>query len=168
MTREEFNNYVRHMSRTLYGFAFRILRNQEEAEDAVQEVFIRMWNMGKKIDGYSSIDALATKMIKNYSIDQLRKQKHLSRDKDAIQNNLTFPSHVEIMERIESYNIIQTIISRMPDLYRDIINLRDIEELSYEEIADRTGQNINALRVTLSRARALLRDEYKKYFNEKR
>jgi RNA polymerase sigma-70 factor (ECF subfamily) len=56
----------------------------------------------------------------------------------------------------------------MPDTYREIISLKDIDALSYEEIALKTGQNINTLRVTLSRARALLREEYKKHFNEKR
>ena len=65
------------LSRNLYGYAFRILRNQEEAEDAVQEVFIKLWNMGKKLDEYNSIEALAVTMIKNFCIDQLRKKKHL-------------------------------------------------------------------------------------------
>ena len=49
MTRDDFNDLVRQLSRNLYGFAFRILRNQEEAEDAVQEVFIKLWNMGENL-----------------------------------------------------------------------------------------------------------------------
>jgi RNA polymerase sigma-70 factor (ECF subfamily) len=167
MTREEFNNYVRLMSRKLYGFAFRILRNQEESEDAVQEVFIKMWNMGKKLDEYASIDALATTMTKNYCIDQLRKQKHLFQGNPETDPE-TAASPLELMERLESGNIIQSIIARMPDTYREMISLKDIDALSYEEIAVKTGQNINTLRVTLSRARALLREEYKKHFNEKR
>ena len=167
MTREEFNNYVRLMSRKLYGFAFRILRNQEESEDAVQEVFIRMWNMGKKLDGYASIDALATTMIKNYCIDQLRKQKHLIQGNPETDQE-TAASPLELMERMESGNIILSIIARMPDSYREMISLKDMDALSYEEIAVKTGQNINTLRVTLSRARAMLREEYKKHFNEKR
>ncbi len=58
------------------------------------------------------------------------------------------------------------IINNLPEMYRDIIQLRDIEELTYEEIADKTGQNINTLRVNLSRARKSVRDEFKKYYNE--
>jgi DNA-directed RNA polymerase specialized sigma24 family protein len=46
MTRADFNDLVRQLNRNLYGYAFRILRNQEEAEDAVQEVFIKLWNLG--------------------------------------------------------------------------------------------------------------------------
>ena len=58
------------------------------------------------------------------------------------------------------------IINDLPGIYREIIQLRDIEELSYEEIAEKTGQNINTLRVNLSRARKSVRDEYKKQNNE--
>src|SRR5450759_1353818 len=86
MTRADFNDLVRQLNRNLYGYAFRILRNQEEAEDAVQEVFIKLWNLGKKLDEYNSIGALATTMIKNFCIDQLRKKKHFLQTEDMGQD----------------------------------------------------------------------------------
>lgn len=166
MTRNEFNDYVRQMSRKLYGFAFRILRNQEDAEDAVQEVFIKLWNMREKLIEYRSIDALATTMTKNFCIDQLRKQKHIFQEKQNDYDYIVSPSPHEQMEISESGDIIRKIIENLPSIYKIIIRLRDIEGFSYEEVAEKTGQNINTLRVTLSRARGLLRDEYKKHFEE--
>lgn len=170
MTRDEFNDYVRQLNLKLYGFAFRILRNQEEAEDAVQEVFIKLWNMGNKLDEYRSIDALAITMTKNYCIDQLRKQKNLYQELTVNQENLfkTTESPHELLENRESDNLIHYLIENLPDIYKVIITLRDIDGLSYEEIAEKTAQNINTLRVTLSRARGILRDEYNKHFNEER
>jgi RNA polymerase sigma factor (sigma-70 family) len=170
MTRSDFNEYVRQLSRKLYGYAFRILLNQEEAEDAVQEIFIKLWNMREKVSEYKSIEALATTMTRNYCIDQLRKQKLVYQ---AQQNNqdyhlITSPSPHEQIENRESEEIIRNIIEHLPDLYKVIIKLRDIEGFSYEEIAEKTGQNINTLRVTSSRARGLIRDEYKKYQNDDR
>lgn len=106
-------------------------------------------------------------MTKNYCIDQLRKHKYLTRNDDPVGDSIS-ESLEELMERLESDNIISSIIARMPALYREMINLKEIDGLSYEEIAAKTGQNINTLRVTLSRARAILREEYKKHFNEKR
>jgi RNA polymerase sigma-70 factor (ECF subfamily) len=168
MTRDDFNEYVRQLSRKLYGYAFRILLKQEEAEDAVQEIFIKLWNMGGKLDDYISIEALSTTMIKNYCIDQLRKQKHIIYDQNYYQDyhNITAPSPHEQMVRRESDDIIRKIIEYLPDLYKVIIKLHDIEGYSYDEISEKTGQNINTLRVTLSRARGLVRDEYKKYHND--
>jgi len=60
------------------------------------------------------------------------------------------------------------IIDKLPDIYKDVIRLREIDGLSYEEIADKTEQNINTLRVTLSRARKMIRDEFNKYQYERR
>ena len=168
MTRQEFNDYIRQLNRKLYGFAFRILRNQEEAEDAVQEVFIKLWNMGDKINNFNSIDALATTMTKNYCIDQLRRQKHIIIDRNSSQETTTSPSPHEQMESRESDDIIHNIIENLPDLYKVIINLREIEGLSYEEIVEKTHQNINTLRVTISRARKMIREEFNKYQYERR
>jgi RNA polymerase sigma-70 factor (ECF subfamily) len=170
MTREEFDLLVQKQGRKLYGFAFRILRNQEEAEDVVQEVFIKLWKMGGKLDEYNCIDALATTMTKNYCIDLLRKQKNNYKgDFNSIDyQNLTTPSPQEQLETKESGEILNSIIEKLPEAYKIVIKLRDIEGVSYEEIAEKTDQNINTLRVTLSRARKLIRDEYKKYQYERK
>ena len=170
MTRDDFNEYIRQNSRKLYGNAFRILLNQAEAEDAVQEIFIKLWNIRDKLNEYNSVEALATTMTKNYCIDQLRKQKHIFQDQHD-NNDYRYPaspSPQEQMETRESDEIIRRIIDHLPDLYKVIIKLRDIEGFSYEEIAEKTGQNINTLRVTSSRARGLIRDEYNKYQYERR
>ena len=170
MSRDDFNDLVRHLSRKLYGYAFRILRNQEEAEDAVQEVFIRLWNLGRKLDEYSSIEALSVTMIKNYCIDQFRKKKHLDHEeltKRDFQNpDNSSPS--DLLENRESDAILHSIIDQLPDIYKAVIILKEIEGLSYEEISDKTEQNINTLRVTLSRARKMIREEYNKYQYERR
>lgn len=168
MTREEFNNYVKFTGRKLYALAFRMLRKQDEAEDAVQEVFIRMWKMRDKLDKYMSIDALATTMTKNYCIDQLRKERPVFDNDQTMRNSPESISTEGMIEGAESFNIIQKLISALPYNYREIISLRDIDGFSYEEISEMTGQNINTIRVNLSRARAMVREGYNKYFSEKR
>ncbi len=168
MSRTDFTDLVQQLSRKLYRYAFRILCNQEEAEDAVQEVFIKLWKMGPRLDEYKSIDALATAMTKNYCIDQTRKYKLLHQDGPDRADHLSFPSPHEQMEIKESDEIIHNIIGKMDDQYSSLVRLREIEGLSYEEISEKTGQNINTLRVTLSRARKIIRDEYLKYQYERR
>jgi RNA polymerase sigma-70 factor (ECF subfamily) len=149
-------------------YAFRFVKNREEAEDAVQEVFVRLWNMGKKLDSINSVEALAFTMTKNYCIDLLRKQKHSSLTDDLSLDKWSESTPHEIIEQAESGIIIRQIIDELPELYRTIINLHEIDGLSYEEISVKTGQNINSLRVIISRARSTIRDKYKSYFNEKR
>jgi RNA polymerase sigma factor (sigma-70 family) len=168
MTRDDFNGYVRQLNRKLYGFAYRILLNQEEAEDAVQEIFIKLWKMKEKLNEYTSVEALATTMTKNHCIDQLRKNRKTSNDLDSRNDFLSTdsPSPYEQMERRQSYEIIRRIIEGLPEQYKTLVRLHDIDGFSYEEISETTGQNINTLRVTISRARGMIRDEYKMHNKE--
>jgi len=170
MSRADFNELVHALSRKMYGIAFRILGNQEEAEDAVQEVLIKLWNMGDRLNEYSSKEALVSTMIKNHSIDQIRKRKskiETEVEKAELKINTGFTPHEELENR-ESGDIIRKIINALPEALMNIVIYRDIDDLSYEEIAAKTGQNVNALRVSLSRARKQIRDEYNKYHYEQR
>lgn len=170
MTRDWFNDFVQRHSRKFFGYAYRILQNQEEAEDAVQEIFIKLWKMEGRLNEYKSIDALAITMTKNYCIDQLRKQKNFQKGDNDLQNydHITSLSPHEQLEIYESNEIINKIIEKLPEIYKVVIRLRDMEGLSYEEIADKTDQSINTLRVTISRARKTIRDEFNKYQYERR
>jgi RNA polymerase sigma-70 factor (ECF subfamily) len=170
MTKTEFNNLVIRIGRKLYGHAYRMLRDREGSEDAVQDVFVKMWKMNPKLDEYESVEALALTMVKNQCIDQLRKQKNIEPADDNFfyVYHDTEPSTQDKLETNETSALIHRIVNDLPEIYREVIQLRDIDELSYEEIADKTGQNINTLRVNLSRARKSVRDEYKKRTNESR
>jgi len=169
MTRADFNDFVQQLNRKLYGIAFRFLLNQEEAEDAVQETFIKLWKMGNKLDEYNSPDALATTMTKNYCIDQIRKKRNFiqEEDKKLEYQAVTSPTPHEQMEISETNKLIQHIINNLPETYKVLIRLRDMEGFTYEEIAEQTDQNINTLRVTISRARRLIRDEFNKHQYER-
>jgi RNA polymerase sigma-70 factor (ECF subfamily) len=156
------------IGRKLYAYAYRILRDKEGSEDAVQEVFVKLWKMNTKLEEYESVEALAVTMVKNYCIDQIRKQKYIE---PADTNSFSLyhdpgPSPQDKLEISETTALMHRIINDLPGIYREIIQLRDIEELSYDEIAEKTGQNINTLRVNLSRARKSVRDEFNKQSNE--
>lgn len=170
MNRENFGILVQQSSRKLYGFAYRILRNQEEAEDVVQEIFLKLWNMRERLDDYRSIDALATTMTRNHCIDLIRKQKNEYRRETDLNNfsNLMVDSPYDNLVLKESGKIIEGIIEKLPENIRIILQLHDIDGKSYEEIAEATGHNVNTLRVNISRARKIIRDEFNIFYNEKR
>lgn len=170
MNRESFGILVQQQSRKLYGFAFRILRNQEESEDVVQEVFLKLWNMREKLGEYRSIEALAATMIRNNCIDIIRKHKNEYRGETDLNNysNLMVDSPYDNLVLKESGMIIDSIIEKLPENLRTVLQLHDIDGISYEDIAEVTGHNINTLRVNISRARKFIRDEFNIFHNEKR
>lgn len=170
MTRKDFNDIIHQCYRKLYIIAFRIIKNRQEAEDIVQNVFIKMWIMGDKLDGYKDIEALAVTITKNNCIDLLRKMKHIETDLALFEADsfVLSPSPHEQMVRNETSSILTRIINDLPPHYRDIVQLREIDGLSYEEISQQTNMNINSLRVNLSRARNIIREEYLKHAYERR
>jgi RNA polymerase sigma-70 factor, ECF subfamily len=170
MNRENFSIIVKQLSRKLYLYAYRILRNQVEAEDVVQDIFIKLWGMNERLDEYRSIDALATTMTRNCCIDILRRNRNDMKLDIEIQNysNLFAPSPHETMEIRESDTIIRGIIENMPVNMRELVKLHDIDGKTYDELEVITGQNINTLRVSISRARKFIRDEYNRYQYEQR
>ena len=170
MTRDEFNNIIHKHNRKLFAIAFRILRNRQEAEDVVQDVFLKMWMMGKKLDEYNDLCALGVTITKNSCLDMLRKWKHIKSDPDIMisANADPSPSPFEQIVSAEDENILAGIIEELPPLYRDLVQLREINGLSYEEISAMNDVNINTLRVTLSRARQMIREKYLKYYDDRK
>ena len=169
MTRSDFNDIIHNLNRKLFYIAFRILKNKQEAEDAVQEAFMKMWMMGERLDEYKDIGALAITITKNYSIDMLRKWRRIDNagERSEVQNTGFSPTPYDQMVRAENSEILKKIIEDLPPNFREIIILREIEGMSYEEIAQKSSYNINNLRVTLSRARRLIKEQYIKYSYER-
>jgi RNA polymerase sigma-70 factor (ECF subfamily) len=87
---------------------------------------------------------------------------------DNLKKNSEDASPFELIDNKESEKIVSGIIDRLPEIYKIVIVLREFEEMSYEDIAEKTRQNINTLRVTLSRARKMIREEFNKYQYERR
>jgi RNA polymerase sigma-70 factor (ECF subfamily) len=169
MTRQTFNNIVDQNYKKMFLIACRMLNNREEAEDVVQEVFMKMWGMRSKLDEYSEKGALAIVMTRNICIDLLRKRKHFDNRNDVatLGDSVQDKSPFDQMISNEIKVVITNIIDGLPPLYRDAIKMREIQGLTYEEISDLSNTNINTLRVTISRARSMIKEQYLKYNHER-
>ena len=163
MTRKEFETDILPLSRTLYRFAFRFLSSKEEAEDAVQDVFLKLWKMRDKLSEYDNIQAFTMTVTRNHCLDRLRKKKMEYFDDTSMDDARTSDMNLEDrMENMERFRIITDIISNLPENYRSVIQLRDIDGYEYEEIARKLNTDISNLRVILSRARKMVREKLKK------
>ncbi len=170
MDRNAFNDLIHNLNRRLYILAYGILRNKQEAEDVVQDAFIKMWTMKSDLDRYDDPCALAVTITRNKCIDKLRRLKFTDGTKDEYDFSRTDPdpSPYDKLVSSENVQIINRIINKLPPNYREVIDMKEIRGLSYEEISKLNDVNINTLRVNLSRARQLIKEEYLKYINERR
>ena len=148
----------------LFRLAQLFLRNREEAEDALQDVLLRLWTNRQQLDAYHSVEALAVQMTKNLCLDKLKAHNNqkMSDAADMLSLQAEGVSPYQHVEFADSADLIRNLIDAMPDQQKLILHLRDVEEYSFEEIEQITGLSVNNIRVILSRARQRLRDNYVK------
>ncbi|MGA2298779.1 MAG: sigma-70 family RNA polymerase sigma factor [FCB group bacterium] len=165
MELNDFKYYIIPFKNMMYRLALRLLKNKEDAEDAVQEAFMKLWLKRYELKIEGNLQALAMITTKNLCLDKLkgnRKQIISLDDDDILPDNLT--PHARL-EEIDIRNRIEAIIDAFPEQQKIIIHLRDIEGLSNDEVAEIVKMNKNAVKVALSRARTRLKNELAKQFN---
>ena len=159
MNQNEFMQLVNPFKDKLFRVAKRLLISTEEAEDATQEVLIKLWNKHENLDDYRSVEALAMTMTKNYCLDQL-KSKRASNMK-IVHNNFT-DREASLQQKVEdndTWNWVEKIMNNLPEQQKLIVQMRDIEEMEFEEISKVLEMNEQAIRTALSRARKVIREK---------
>jgi RNA polymerase sigma-70 factor (ECF subfamily) len=158
MGQNEFVKLIAPFKDKVFRLAKRLLISSEEAEDATQEVLAKLWTRNKSLDDYNNVEAFAMTMTKNYCLDQLKSKRagNLQIVHADFANNE--PSSEKILEDKDSLDWVEKIINNLPVQQRLIIQLRDIEQYEFEEIAKIVDMNETAIRVALSRARKTVRE----------
>jgi RNA polymerase sigma-70 factor (ECF subfamily) len=143
----------------VFRLSKRLLISTEEAEDATQEVLVKLWNKKENLDHYTSIEALAMTITKNYCLDQL-KSKRAGNLKIAHTNFTDREAGLDKkVEHTDSLNWVEKIMNQLPEQQRLIIQMRDIEQYEFDEMAQILEINETAIRVALSRARKTIREQ---------
>lgn len=158
MKQEAFLSLLEPAKDKMYRLALRLLVSKEAAEDAVQEVMLKLWSRKDKIPSYNNMEAFAMTVTKNYCLDQLKlKQNNNLRivHNNYDDGNITPDKQLEIVDEL---NFVQKIIEDLPEQQRIIFQLRDIEQYEYDEIAKVVDMQPTAIRVALSRARKTIRE----------
>ncbi|WP_319503231.1 sigma-70 family RNA polymerase sigma factor [uncultured Draconibacterium sp.] len=163
MVAKDFKTSVLPVSNKLLRFATHFLHDEDQARDVVQDVFLKLWQRKETLDEVENIEAFAMRMTRNRCLDVIRANKTVPIDEDTDRRlkakTIDVHSKVELGESAEQ---IKMLIRQLPELQQNIMHMRDIEQLSYDEIEEATGLQRNAIRVNLSRARKKVRDEYLK------
>lgn len=165
MNQNEFVKIITPFKDKLFRLAKRMLVSTEEAEDATQEVLVRLWNKNDNLVQYNSVEALAMTMTKNYCLDQLKSKR--ATNLQIVHNNY-HDKQASVATQIEHQDTLQwaeKLMNDLPEQQRLILQLREIEEYEFSEIAQVLEMNETAVRVALSRARKTLREKIEKTHN---
>lgn len=165
-----FEQLVNQYERKVYSLAYRLMGNHEDANDAAQEAFIRVFRMLPDFRGDSSFATWLFRIVSNACLDELRRRKR--------QPVTSIDSRIEVsdgevereipdaadtpeqaLERVEVQKLVQYGIQSLDEDYRSVLVLRDIQGLSYNEVADVLGLTMGTVKSRLNRARAALKEK---------
>lgn len=152
------------LKNTLYRLALRITLNSQEAEDVVQDVIIKMWKMGERLNDVENLESYALRLTRNLSIDRQRMKVNQTESFDELEDfhggvSNTIESRLEQQERIDS---IRDIMLQMPEKQRLVMQLRDFEGKSYKEIALALEISEDQVKVNIFRARQFVKSRIAK------
>ncbi len=165
----------------VYNLAYRMVGSREDAEDVLQDTFINVIRALDRFQGRSSFSTWLYRIAANTALTRLRKQGRKVKGEDEFLDNvyavqqaarsgekLSDWSNNPVRELLddEAMQIMNQAIEEMPEIYRAVFVLRDIEELSTAEVADVLDLSKAAVKSRLHRARVYLRNELSGYFSE--
>jgi len=164
MTTEEFKNTVIPFSRKLYPMLFRILGDEEETRDALQDLMVKLWNKREELKNCDNQSAYIIAVARNLSFDLLKKKRPV-RINGSEGNKMMLLKADDPSDARERLNHVRTVIGQLPEKYREVISLRDIDGFEFEEIKEMTGYEVPYIRVLLSRARQKVKEEVEKTYD---
>lgn len=158
MTIEEFKINLLPLKNKMFRLSLNLFRNRDDAEDAVQEVLVKIWKMQNKLDDIKNIEAFAMTVTRNHCLDKLKskRNKFMSLNEDIVKQAESDP--YEVTEATDLVATVKKVMLQLPEQQRTIVHLRDIEGYDFEEIMKITGWEMNYLRVNLSRGRKRIKE----------
>jgi RNA polymerase sigma factor (sigma-70 family) len=153
MNSKDFKQNVLSLSDRIFPMVARMLGNSANAEDAIQEIMIKLWVRRKQIEHHPNITGFVFLTARNYCIDLLKKKKPEMDDSSLQLKILESQNGQEQLEWKELNIIIEKILKKLPEQQREIIIMRDIDGYEFIEIAATTELKVEHVRVLLSRAR---------------
>ena len=150
MTEHGFHTVWIPLQGRFYRIAYYILESEADAKDAVQELYLKLWNLRDHLEMVQNPSAYGTMLLKNLCIDRIRRARPTEPPDEAAALE---PPADEALENRERLKQVRSAIGQLPPTQRELLQLRVFEGLSYEQIAQKTGLSPLNIRVQVSLAR---------------
>lgn len=160
MNSEDLNIEFLGIKDAAYRYAVSLLHDPAEAEDVVQDLYEKLWRR-RLLVRRTGFRSLVMTSVRNMSLDRLRVRQR------SRQTNLEELEQVavDVAEEDNMATLVRQIISHLPEREREVIHLRDVEGMAFEDIADVVGSSVEAARMACSRARQKVKEELLKIMN---
>ncbi|MDD2512589.1 MAG: sigma-70 family RNA polymerase sigma factor [Proteiniphilum sp.] len=159
---DSFHTIILPLREKLFRYAFGIVRDRAEAEDILQDLLLKLWSRCEEWDEIDNPEAYCYRAIRNMSLDRLaaasNSKTELPRPEEEGRNFIDRESPHSRLVRKEQRALIDRCIAQLPETQQMVFRLREIEEMSYRQIAVTLGISEELVKVSLFRARKKMRE----------
>ncbi|MDR1203804.1 MAG: sigma-70 family RNA polymerase sigma factor [Tannerellaceae bacterium] len=160
MEQEQFKQEVLPLRSQLFFYAQRLLDDLEDAEDVIQEVFLKLWYMRNELNDYNSVPALSVQITKRLCLNRIKTRQRRQEGLDTVNPVSDLLTPETLLEQKDNLMQVMRIIDRLPSLQQTILRMRHVDGIEVEEIAELTGSTPEAVRMNLSRARKKVKETF--------
>lgn len=167
MSSDPFHTKILPLKDKLFRLAYSIVRERAEAEDVLQDVLVKLWSRRNEWAEIENLEAYTFRAVKNLALDRLASK--INRKTDAIEPEMEMLYFVEHqsphheMVREEHRKMINKCINELSENQQLVFQLREVEGMSYKEIAEVLSISEDLVKVSLFRARKKMKDLLIKY-----
>ena len=157
MTYEQFCDIYLPLTDGFYRVAYYILESEQDARDAVQDLFIKLWNSRDTLDSVHNPMGYGIRLLKNLCIDRIRKESRLARAdlSEEIPADDTADGPQAAKEQVDR---LMRAVRKLPERQRAVLEMKLLRGMSNEQISKETGMSNLAVRVMISRARTKIKE----------
>jgi RNA polymerase sigma factor (sigma-70 family) len=168
MNKQDFKQNVFSLSERIYPMVARMLGGNHNAEDAIQEIMLKLWEKRNQIAKHPNIKGLVFLTARNYCIDILRKKTLLVDDATSYLKVIKSSNDNSDIEWQELNRIIQEILKKLPEQQKEVFVMRDLDGYEFKEIAATLEITVEHVRVLVSRARKFIGVSLEKTYHYER
>jgi RNA polymerase sigma factor (sigma-70 family) len=158
MNPTDFKNTILPYKDKMFRLALRLLNKREDAEDLVQEALVKLWQQQDRLGEVQNLEAWIIRLTKNQCIDRLRGNKNGHKEwkegLDWADSSLLPDARTE---STDTMNRLQKLMERLPENQRLVLQLRDVEGMSYQEVTEALDIPLAQVKINLFRARQTMK-----------
>jgi len=157
MPQEPFDIYIMPVRQKMYRYALSILKSPDNAHDVVQECLLKIWKKRKMIDTIDHPESWALRITRNQCYDWVKVNRFNLTQIETLETASGSQSDEELLMN-DRQAWLKRILNELPAKHREVFHLREVEELSYQEIADILSLTLAEVKISLFRTRSRIKE----------
>ncbi|MEQ6166554.1 sigma-70 family RNA polymerase sigma factor [Ekhidna sp. MALMAid0563] len=161
MSHNLYHNEILPASDGMYRYALSIVREPETAKDIVQDCLTKIWSIRKDLDKIEKVNAWAFRIVRNRCIEIMRRNRYADLDEKVV--NMRHSDPVENQAITNDFmSLMKQVLKELPVKQQEVFHLREVEDMSYQDIAETCGLTESDVKVNIHRARKKVKEAMQK------